>query len=273
LKQLSKKHTPTKAAVLPADGLLAYFSHEMLSLEDQQDQAMALIAFFGCLRGCELSNIEIGHLDDLKDGIMVSVIRFKTTNKPMRFLVPSSLPELEVSPVAILTKYINLVKPWLEMKKLTRLWPRPNKNVFTSQFRGKNHVGQVAKKIARFLKLAPESYTGHSFRRSAATAAADAGISLINLKRFGGWKSDSVASSYVDDSLAITKSTADILLPSSNTKPIDICETIDIKVQGQSNEAIQITKNPASTEPSAERTSGSPNRSGNVVFNFYVNSK
>jgi hypothetical protein len=273
LKNLSKKHVPTKAAVLPADGLVAYFSYGMQSLEDQQDQAMALVAFFGCLRGCELACIEIGHLEEVKDGVMISIVRFKTTNKAMRFLVPSSVPKLELSPAGIFLKYINLVRPWLEARKQTRLWPRPNKNMFTTQFRGKNHIGQVAKKIARFLQIDPEKYTGHSFRRSAATAAADAGISLINLKRFGGWKSDTVASSYVDDSLAITKSTADILLPSSNTKPLDVCEAITIKVQEQSNETIQITKAQASTETSVGGSPEGTNRSGNVVFNFYVNSK
>lgn len=234
---------------------------------------MALLAFFGCLRGCELAAIEVGHLEEVNDGVMVSIVRFKTTNKQMRFLVPSTVPKVEISPAAILMRYINLVKPWLETKKLTRLWPRPNRNMFTSQFRGKNHIGQVAKKIARFLEIDPEKFTGHSFRRSAATAAADAGISLINLKRFGGWKSDTVASSYVDDSLAITKSTADILLPPSNTEPLDACEVITTNVQAGSGQAIQITRDQAYTDAPADMPPEISNRLGGVVFNFYVNSK
>ena len=258
--------------MLPADGLVSYFAFEPQSLQDQQDQAMALLAFFGCLRGCELANIELGHLEEVNDGIMVSIIRFKTTNKPMRFLLPNSVPKLDLSPSGTVLKYLNLVKPWLESRKLTRLWPRPSGNNFSAQFRGKNHIGQVAKKIAAFLKIDPAKFTGHSFRRSAATAAADAGISLINLKRFGGWKSDSVASSYVDDSLAITKTTADMLLPHTA-----IAETARPITPQLPNEQVQLVKSIQaivndSTGVAADVSSlVATNKSANVVFNFYVN--
>lgn len=41
---------------------------------------------------------------------------------------------------------------------------------------------------------------GHSFRRTSATLLADAGADLFTLKRHGGWKSNSVAEGYVDNS-------------------------------------------------------------------------
>ena len=73
---------------------------------------------------------------------------------------------------------------------------------------GKNKIGKIPSKIAFFLKENlptfkedPSKFTGHAFRRTAATWAADAGISLINLKRFGRWQSDSVAQQYVDKSI------------------------------------------------------------------------
>jgi hypothetical protein len=56
--------------------------------------------------------------------------------------------------------------------------------------------------IATFLKLEnSKMYTGHAFRRSAATLLSDCGADLRTLKRFGGWKSDTVVEGYVEDSL------------------------------------------------------------------------
>lgn len=61
----------------------------------------------------------------------------------------------------------------------------------------------VARKIAEFLDLkTPESYTGHSLRRTGSTLLGDSGANISVLKRFGGWKSNTVAERYVQDSLA-----------------------------------------------------------------------
>jgi lambda repressor-like predicted transcriptional regulator len=60
-------------------------------------------------------------------------------------------------------------------------------------------MGKISKEIASFLRLPnPELYTGHCFRRSSATHLANHGGSLLTIKRHGGWKSSTVAESYVD---------------------------------------------------------------------------
>lgn len=53
-------------------------------------------------------------------------------------------------------------------------------------------------------------FTGHSFRRSSATLAANAGADITTLKRLGGWKSDKVANSYVEESLLTKRKIANI---------------------------------------------------------------
>jgi hypothetical protein len=66
---------------------------------------------------------------------------------------------------------------------------------------GINSIAQIPQKIAKFLHLQnPQQYTGHCFRRSASTFLANQGISLLNLKRFKRWRSDSVAQRYEDKS-------------------------------------------------------------------------
>ena len=91
----------------------------------------------------------------------------------------------------------------------------------TKNVLGHNTIAKIPNKVAKFLKenlpsfnKDPATFTGHCFRRTAATWAADDGISLINLKRFGRWKSDDVAQGYIDESVkAKEKSANNVALP------------------------------------------------------------
>lgn len=226
---------------------------------DKQDMVMALFAFFGCLRGNELTVIGHSDLEMVNDGFMVTIIRVKTTSQSTRFLIPKSIPNMSLSPAGIVTEYLKLVTPWLKSKELVRLWPRPTESKFTTQFRGKNYLSIVAKKIARFLGLDDTNYSGHSFRRSSATAAADSGVTLINLKRFGGWKSDSVASGYIDESAAAKRNMAATLVPSHDQSGQNIEIQDSIKYSRAST-----------TATSAESTPG-PKDKAPVIMNFYIN--
>jgi integrase len=93
-----------------------------------------------------------------------------------------------------------------------------------------NTLASYPKKIAEFLKLeSPISYTSHAFRRSAATWMADNGIDLINLKRFGGWKSDSVAQGYVAESVGNKTKIARLLNEDSTVKATELNITESVK--------------------------------------------
>ncbi|KAJ8669364.1 hypothetical protein QAD02_000623 [Eretmocerus hayati] len=72
----------------------------------------------------------------------------------------------------------------------------------TRQRIGINKIGAVPQKVADWLGLDNSYlYTGHSFRRTSATLLANAGASITELKRHGGWKSPAVAEGYVADSI------------------------------------------------------------------------
>lgn len=69
---------------------------------------------------------------------------------------------------------------------------------------GEKKFASLPREVAKFLKLPnPESYTGHGFGRTSAMLLAGSGADITNLKRHGGWKSSSVAESYVENSLKI----------------------------------------------------------------------
>lgn len=48
---------------------------------------------------------------------------------------------------------------------------------------------------------------GHSFRRTSTSLLADTGADMLAIKRHGGWKSSTVAESYIDNSLKYKRDT------------------------------------------------------------------
>ena len=69
---------------------------------------------------------------------------------------------------------------------------------------GIHTVAKMPRMIAEFLNIKdPELYTGHCFRRTAASLLVEGGGDLLTLKRFGGWKSSAVAEGYVEESIAM----------------------------------------------------------------------
>ena len=64
---------------------------------------------------------------------------------------------------------------------------------------GKNCLAKIPMTIAAFNLLPnPERFTGHCFRRSAASLLANEGCSLTGLKRAGRWTSDAVVDGYIE---------------------------------------------------------------------------
>ena len=79
---------------------------------------------------------------------------------------------------------------------------------------GKNMITKFIREMCSILGIVNTvGYTTHCFRRSAATNLADAGVSLVNLKRHGQWKSDSVAERYIANSVPIRQERVQNLLP------------------------------------------------------------
>lgn len=75
-------------------------------------------------------------------------------------------------------------------------------NKCTRQRVGINTVGGVPCAIATCLQLVnPKQYTGHTFRRSSATALVEGGADNLTLKRHGRWRSDAVAERYIVESV------------------------------------------------------------------------
>ncbi|CAH1375728.1 unnamed protein product, partial [Tenebrio molitor] len=85
---------------------------------------------------------------------------------------------------------------------------------------GINTFGKIPSDIAKYLGLTnPHEYSGHTFRRSSATILVDAGGDILSLKRHGGWKSTTVAESYVEESIANKISISNKILGIGENQP------------------------------------------------------
>jgi hypothetical protein len=82
-------------------------------------------------------------------------------------------------------------------------------NVLKNQPMGRNTVANVPHEIAQRLQLAePASFTFHSFRRSAATSAADGGSTSEQMTEFFGWRNAAMCQEYISSSKPAVKNMA-----------------------------------------------------------------
>lgn len=212
LKQAEKENPiPTKKAEI-------FTSEEMNRfLVDAPDdpkhlwlKTVMVLGIYGGLRAVsELRNLQCELVKPVSDGYHVSFPPAKSgfvLPKEAFFLVPRS--DSTPSPAGILELYKSRVKDW--SGQLLKNWNvKGGKYVQNS---GPNPISKAGVEIAKWLKLPnPNSYTSHTFRRSAATFAADNGASLVDLKRHFRWKSDTVALGYLDGSVLIKRKAADFI--------------------------------------------------------------
>lgn len=145
---------------------------------------------FGACRREELHNLRVEDVTIEGSVLLVKICRTKTYTPRQFTIVPNDGP---VDYVALYNKYVGL-RP--KHAKVNSLFLSYHGGKCSSQPVGKNTLGKMPRMIAEFLKLPDANkFTGHCFRRSAATILAESGGDTRTLKQLGGWRSDKVAES------------------------------------------------------------------------------
>ena len=165
--------------------------------------AMAF-GFYGTLRSAsEITTI--GCIKKSADGYMIS---FQTAKMRKTFpqFADFLLPKLEYPSLCPCT----MLEAYQEMLPTDRRLPgvfityrvnKEGKGTFIHSQLGQNSISKFGIEAATFLGLSnPESYTGHCWRRTSATAMADAGASIEQLKTAGRWRSTTAAEGYLANS-------------------------------------------------------------------------
>lgn len=180
----------------------------------------------GACRANEMYLMKTEDVKDLGSAFLVTVPKTKT-KVPRKFMITD--------------KFYTICKNYLQTRPANSqsniFFLRYHNGKCTSQRIGINKFTAMGREIANFLRLPnPEKYSGHSFRRSSATLLVDAGGDITALKRHGGWKSTTVAESYIDESMNNKLNTADKLTNSlkSDTESI-FSKQIFENIQSSSN--------------------------------------
>lgn len=160
-----------------------------------------IFGIYGATRADELTRVDVADVTQQQNVFVINILHTKT-NVTRTFTVENEFAEYII-------KYRNLRPSKLST---TRFFINYQKGKCTNQPIGKNKFLGTPKVIATYLNLKdPYLYTGHSFRRTSATLLADAGADLLTLKRHGGWRSDSAAQGYVQDSVNNKRKIGDLI--------------------------------------------------------------
>lgn len=151
---------------------------------------MLVVGLTGACRGAEITNLTAQNVTDHGNELRVRIPTTKM-KEPKMYIIDGEFAK-------IIREYVQL-RP--SNAKTNRFFLQYRNGKCINQVMGKHSIAKVPKEIAKFLQLPePHTYTGHSYRRSSTTIAADAGASIEELKRLGKWKSSSVAEGYIQDS-------------------------------------------------------------------------
>ena len=151
-----------------------------------------IMGIAGACRGQELCEMKLTDVEETDEIIFVKIPNSKN-GMPRTFTI-TACRENKVRYLQIVKKYINIRSKIVNV----RFFMRYRGGRCVNQPVGKNKIAEIPCKIATYLNLDnPKTYTGHSFRRTSTTLLANTGAEVLTLKRRGGWKSGSIAETYV----------------------------------------------------------------------------
>ncbi|KAL7292822.1 hypothetical protein TKK_0013648 [Trichogramma kaykai] len=181
---------PTKSAVLKWDEIKK-FMDEAPDFVYLGTKVVLVFGICGALRSDEIKNMLVQDVEDLNNKYLVS-INVNKNDYPGRFIIGNL--------------FYDKVKQYIDARPTdfgeNRFFIQFSKGKCTRQPMGRHKIGQVPAMIAEFLGLQnPKAYTGHCFRRTAATLLSESGANMQMIKQMGRWRSDLIAQGYIENSL------------------------------------------------------------------------
>jgi hypothetical protein len=167
-------------------------------------KAFAIIAIGFAGRGIECFDMDWEKIlrTTMDDGSHRYIIHFARAKQTGPSSGMESMPIVGLDEVAILDEYVTCFLLEKRHGRFFRKLKGITKIESTEQVIGKSTTAKYGKIIAGQLGLKDsEGYTGHTWRRTAITWAADSGLSLPQIKILSGHKSDTAVQGYIDRSV------------------------------------------------------------------------
>ena len=166
-------------------------------------KAAVAVAYCGALRGCELRSLTLGNVRIDDEAIWVDFYQGKQRGeeKINGFAIPFNRTEPQICMATRVVDYrMKLLASVPDLKPEDAFWRRTLKYGYSEkEVMGKWTLAKIGKEVAAELNLSkPNTYTGHCFRRSTSTNAAERGATGMDLQLMAGWKNPKTALEYID---------------------------------------------------------------------------
>lgn len=175
-------------------------------LKDQRDRALLLLGFAGASRRSELVGLNVGDIQEVREGLTVTIQRSKTDQEGRGRKVGIPFARGRACPVRALQDYLE--ESGISEGPIFRSITRHGE--LGGRLSG-NAVSLIIKARAEAAGLDPTNYSGHSLRAGLATSAAAAGIPSYKVRQQTGHKNDAMLQRYIRDSQIFTDNAAGIL--------------------------------------------------------------
>lgn len=173
------------------------------------------LAFCGGLRCAELKAIKYGDIETDQEGCWVAYAPAKKRGEQTenKFLVPYNRNNPHQCFASRVLSYLEDLKKSLpNIGPTDDLFHKSLKTGYGKAVMGKNTLAMTGRVSASQLNLEnPEEYTGHCFRRTSATAAANAGANTLEMKRHFNWVQENTALKYIDQTKERSRKMAKLL--------------------------------------------------------------
>lgn len=169
------------------------------TLISQRNQCLLTLGFFGALRGSELLNIQVEHLDWQAQGLYILIPQSKTDQAGEGQWC--ALPKLNNALCPLFHTQQWLASSNIEQGHLFRSINRWQQ-LSTQPLTGVG-LNKTLKHIAKLCQWEePHRYSSHSLRRGLATSASAAGASFKSIMRQGRWQHEGTVLQYIEEGQA-----------------------------------------------------------------------
>ena len=170
-------------------------------LQDWRTLARLNLEFYGMLRWAEVSELKMEDIRFDMTGLVLHIRRSKTDQLGAGQYVKIQATEMESCPVEITRRYIEKLRYGTEngyFQPQIRSYKDGEQAGVWHKKLGNSSALEDTKAMMAIIGRDPTEFGEHSGRRGGATAASEAGVSWVDLKRHGRWASDSAPQRYIE---------------------------------------------------------------------------